>query len=511
MIDMPALSATLLREPAVRVRAYVESLFMVAVATGFGLLIAPRWGSSAVDLLYLLPVMAAASLFGFGPGMVSALASALAYNFFFTMPVHTFRIHSPADVVTVVMLLAVALVVSRLAAAMRAQARKALANAARNATIAGFAGDLLPCVDAERIGTASCTNLARLFECNAALLVERDGQPATIASEPRHAVLTPADYGAAALVFRGGEVIGRGSPRLSPADWLFFPVKSDGIVLATLGLARDDGRAPVADEQLPLLTNLIDQIALALERSNLERQMQDVASLRERDHLRGALLSSVGHDLRTPLTAILAAAAELRQHNAPALLVDTIDEEGAKLGRYIANLLDMARIEAGSIRLHEEAVDLVDAVGAALRDLKQRAAAFVIDIDLAADLPLVRADPHLLHHVLLNLLDNAMRYSAIGTGIRIAGTSEDNGVTLSIVDQGPGLPDPPRVMFDRFTQIAGSDRKGGAGLGLGIVKGFADAMGVTVVARNNDKGGATFALSFPPTSIVSEARLGQGA
>jgi two-component system sensor histidine kinase KdpD len=252
-------------------------------------------------------------------------------------------------------------------------------------------------------------------------------------------------------------------------------------------------------------------MALALERSNLERQMQDVASLRERDHLRGALLSSVGHDLRTPLTAILAAAAELRQLNAPALLVDTIDDEGAKLGRYIANLLDMARIEAGSIRLHKEAVDLVDAVGAALRDLKQRAAAYRIDIKLAADLPLVRADPHLLHHVLLNLLDNAMRYSASGTSIRIAGTSDDDGVTLSIIDQGPGLPDAPRVMFDRFAQIAGSDRKGGAGLGLGIVKGFADTMGVTVEARNNDLSGATFALSFPPMSIVSEDRLGQGA
>jgi two-component system sensor histidine kinase KdpD len=511
MINAPALSAMLMREPAVRIRAYVESLFMVAVATGIGLLIAPRWGSSAVDLIYLVPVIASASLFGFGPGVTSALASALAYNFFFTQPVHTFRIHSPADVVTVVMLLAVALVVSQLAAAMRAQARKALANAARQATIAGFAGDLLPCIDAERIGLTSCTNLARLFDCNAVMLVERGGEPVAIASEPRHAELTPADYGAAAIVFREGEVVGRGSPRLSPADWLFYPVKSDGKVLATLGLARDDGRAPVTDEQSPLLTNLIDQMALALERSNLERQLRDVAALRERDRLRGALLSSVGHDLRTPLTAILAAAAELRQADAPGLLVDTIDDEGAKLGRYIANLLDMARIEAGSIHLHEEAVDLVDAVGAALRDLKQRAAAHRVDVELPADLPLVRTDPHLLHHVLLNLFDNAMRYSASGSIVRIAGQCRDEGVSLSVIDQGPGLPDAPHDMFDRFARIAGSDRKGGAGLGLGIVKGFADALGVKVEARNNDDRGATFTLKFPPTSVVSEDRLGQGA
>jgi two-component system sensor histidine kinase KdpD len=500
-----------MREPAARLRAYAEALFLVAVATGIGLLIAPRWGSSPVDLVYLLPVMAAASLFGFGPAVLAALASALAYNFYFTRPVHTFRIHSPADVVTVVMLLGVALVVSRLASAMRAEARRATANAARNATIAGFAGDLLPCVDVERIGQASCRSLARLFDCNAVLLVERDGQPVDIACEPRHARLTPADYGAAAIVFRDGQAVGRGSPRLNPADWLFFPIKSDDQVLATLGLARDDGRVPVSDDQLPLLANLLDQMALALERSTLQRQMQDVASLRERDHLRGALLSSVGHDLRTPLTAILAAAGELRQSAAPALLVETIEGEGAKLGRYIANLLDMARIEAGSIRLHDEAVDLVDAVGAALRDLKAVAVAHDVAIDLQDDLPLVRADPHLLHHVLLNLLDNAMRYSPDGTAIAIAGQREGGAVRLSICDQGPGLSDPPGAMFERFARIAGSDRKGGAGLGLGIVKGLADAMGIGVEACNTKGGGATLALLFPEARVVSEEQFGQGA
>jgi two-component system sensor histidine kinase KdpD len=409
------------------------------------------------------------------------------------------------------MLLGVALVVSRLASAMRAEARRASANAARNATIAGFAGDLLPCVDVERIGQASCRSLARLFDCNVVLLVERDEKPVAVACEPRHARLTPADYGAAGIVFRRGQTVGRGSPRLNPADWLFIPVKSDGQVLATLGLARDDGRAPIADDQMRLLANLLDQMALALERSKLERQMHDVASLRERDHLRGALLSSVGHDLRTPLTAILAAAAELRQSAAPASLVETIEGESAKLGRYIANLLDMARIEAGSIRLHDEAVDLVDAVGAALRDLKTGAAAHDVAIDLDHDLPLVRADPQLLHHVLLNLLDNAMRYSPNGTVIAISGRRDGDAVRLSISDQGPGLTAPASVLFERFARIAGSDRKGGAGLGLGIVKGLSDAMGVRINAHNNEDGGATFALLFPMTCVVSEEQFDQGA
>jgi len=501
-----------MRQPgtAAPVRAYAEALFMVAVATGIGMFIAPRWGNAPIDLLYLVPVMAAASLYGAGPGTLSALVSALAYNFFFTEPIHTFRIHSPADIVTFVLLLAVALVVSRLAAAMREQARRATANAERNATIAGLAGRLLSCVDDAAIGKISCRQLAQLFDCNAVLMIERDGQPTVIASAPEHAGLTPADYGAAGLALQQAEPVGRGSPLLNPADWLFYPVKSGAKVLAAMGLARDDGRPPVPDEQLPLLTNLLDTTALALERSELERQMQDVAGLRERDRLRGALLSSVGHDLRTPLTAITVAAGALRQADAPAGLVDTIDAEASKLDRYIANLLDMARIEAGSIRLHEEAVDLVDVVAAASRDLGPAAGTERLAVDLPADLPLVRTDSRLLHHCLLNLIDNALRYSPAGSRVHIIGRSEGEGLNLSIVDEGPGVPE-GQLAFDRFARIAGSDRKGGAGLGLAIVKGFAEAMGISVEARNNDGAGATFALHFPGSRVISEEAIGQAA
>jgi len=491
-------------------RAYAETLFMVAGATGIGLLIEPRWGNSPVDLLYLVPVMAAASLYGLGPGTLAAISSALAFNFFFTEPVRTFRIHSPADLVTFVLLLAVALWVSRLAAAMRAQADRASANAARNATIAGLSGKLLSCVDDEQIGQISCGELSRLFECNAVLVTKSDGELQVAASAPGDAGLTPADFGAAGLTFEKGEPIGRGSPRLNPADWLFYPLASGGKVLAAMGLARDDGRRPIDEEQLPLLNNLLDTTALALERSKLEREMQDVASLRERDRLRGALLSSVGHDLRTPLTAIAVAAGALRQADAPPTLVDTIDAEAGKLDRYIANLLDMARIEAGAIRLHEEPVDLVDAVAAAARDLGQGGGTDRLDVDLPADLPLVRTDSRLLHHCLLNLVDNALRYSPPASRVRIVGRSEGKGLTLSIVDQGPGVPEGQEA-FDRFTRIAGSDRKGGAGLGLAIVKGFAEAMGIRIEARNNDGAGATFALHFPPASVMSEESIGQAA
>jgi len=279
------------------------------------------------------------------------------------------------------------------------------------------------------------------------------------------------------------------------------------------GLARDDGRPPVPSERLPLLASLLDQIALALARTALEEEMRGVADLRERDRLRGALLSCVGHDLRTPLTAIVAAAAELRRQGRrdDEPLVATLETESAKLDRYIANLLDMARIEAGAIRLSSEPVDLVDAVSAARRDLKRALAGHPVSVDLPADLPLVRADPHLLHHCLINIIDNAARHSGPESPILIFARRDPDGVRLGIADEGPGLGgggDP----FDIFARLGGSDRTGGAGLGLAIVKGFADAMGAGVEARNRaETQGALFTLHFPDALVLAEQREAHGS
>ena len=485
------------------IRGYVEALVMVAASTLVGLLMAQQWGNSAVDLLYLPSVLAAAVLAGRGPALVAAFTSALAYNYFFTQPVHTFRIHNPPDVMTVVILFLVALVTSQLAGKMRLEARKARAHAARNATVAGLARRLLSCSNEPQIGEIACRQLFDLFDCNAVLLSGRPA-PAPIAAYPDSAPMTPSDIAAAAATLEYGEPAGRGAPRLSPADWIFFPVKASDRVIATMGLARDDGLPPVPEGETLLLDNLLDQVALALERARLEADTREVESLRERDRLRSALLSSVGHDLRTPLTGIIAAAAELRRGGGDRdELTETISREAAKLERYIANLLDMARIEAGSIRLSSEPIDLVDSIAAAARDLHGALADHPLAIDIPADLPLVRADANLLHHCLINILDNAVRYSPAGSSITVKGEANKDAVRLAVLDEGRGFAAPGDEPFNTFARIRGSDRKGGTGLGLAIVKGFADAMGVAVKAENRQDGkGAVISLSFPVRLVV---------
>lgn len=322
-----------------QLRGYAEASLMVAVATLLGLALAPRWGNSAVDLLYLPAVLGAAVLAGLGPALYAALASALAYNFFFTAPHLTFRIENPNDIVTVVVLFAVAVVTSQLAASVRRQARIAEAHAARNATIAGLARRLLACTAERDIHEVSTGEIAAVFECNAVLVGGMD-EPRMLSGAPASVRLTPGDLAVAALVLDSGERAGRGVDRAVPTEWQFHPVRSGSSIIAAVGLARDDGAPPVRPDHLPLLDNLLDQVALALERGRLESEAREFARVRERDQVRAVLLSSIGQDLGPRLKAIGDAAGELRRSGAgDKALVSLVGSETAKIERYLTNLL----------------------------------------------------------------------------------------------------------------------------------------------------------------------------
>ena len=325
-----------------RIQAYAGAIAMVAVSTLVGLWIAPRWGTAPVDMIYLPAVLAAAALWGLGPALVAGLAAALAYNFFFTAPIHTFRMDRVTD---------------QLAARIRAQARLAAAHAARNATIAGFAGRLLSSSSEAEIAETACSELRRLFDCNA-MLVSGLPEPEVLATVPEGNRLTPSDIAAAALTLETGEPAGRGTTRIQPAEWVFHAVRSGDQIIAAAGLARDDGAPPVDDQQLPLLANLLDQLALAVERARLEREAREFAATRDRDRLRVNLLSSIGQDLRPRLTAIDRAVRELRRSaNGNQELLSTIGSEAMQLDRYIANLTelgpegDQPPVESGGVRI----------------------------------------------------------------------------------------------------------------------------------------------------------------
>ena len=341
-------------------RDLVAALLMVAASTLVGLLINPRWGSSAVDLLYLPAVVGAAILGGLRLSLLAAIASALAYNYFFTAPYHTFRIHSPADVVTVVVLFIVATVTSQLASSVRAQAKLAAAHARRNATIAGLARRLLSSTTSGEIAEVTTRELASLFDCNA-VFVAGSPDPHVIASSPHQLKLNPGDLGTAGLVIATGVARGRGIDRVTTVEWQLHPISSGETVLAALGLARDDGIAPVSDGRDALLLSLLDQVALALERSRLEEHSREFTALRERDRIRTTLLATIGDELKPRLATITSAATELRRSGvADKGLVSSIGTEASRLQRYLATLLEFGtEPDQGPVEIGGISVDLL--------------------------------------------------------------------------------------------------------------------------------------------------------
>jgi two-component system sensor histidine kinase KdpD len=458
-----------------------------------------------VALLYLLPVMAAASLFGLRTGLFAGLLSSLAYNFFFLPPTGTLTISNPENVISILVLLGVAFATSQLTSRVRAQADIAAASARTNAALAGFLRQLTPLTEPVDLARAVCDEIGRLFDLRTVIVVTNEtGLVVQAANAPDYRLETM-ELAAAQWSLDNGIRAGRGSATLAASEWFFQPLRSGDRTLAVLGLARESGGDPLRSDQLPLLNSLVDQASLALERLRLEGEMRDLDKVRERDRLRAALLSSVSHDLRTPLTSVIAAAAELHRGATPELIA-TIENEAARLNRFVDNLLDMARVEAGALRLRVEPTDLTDAVAGAVHDTKRVLETHAIQLEVPPNLPLVNVDPQLLHHCLLNLLDNAGRYADPGTPVVVRGDHRNGVLTLSVIDQGPGLPPGcKKEVFETFRRLEGSDRAiGGTGLGLAIVKAFAEAMGMTVEAANRggEMRGARFSLCFPTPLLV---------
>lgn len=486
---------------------YAITTAMVAAVTGLAGALFQVLDLGNVALLYLLPVMAAASFFGLRTGLYAGIASTLAYNFFFLPPTGTLTINNPENLISVIVLLGIAVATSQLTSRVRAQADLAAASARTNATLAGFLRQIAAVNDPDIAAQMICDDVRRLLDVQVVLLGRTDGAELAIlaASDPAYRLDTM-DTAAAGWAFDTGNPAGRGSGTLAASEWLFQPMQAGDRVLGVLGVASDRTGSPVRADQLPLLGSLIDQSALVLERLRLQAEMRDVDVVRTRDRLRAALLSSVSHDLRTPLTAVIAAAAQLH-HGVTPELIGTIESEAQRLNRFVANLLDMARVEAGALKLRIEATDLGDAVTGAAHDARRALEGHAVRLDVPPDLPLVRVDPQLLHHCLLNLLDNAGRYGEPGTEIVIEGRNRFGELRLTVLDHGPGLP-PGREgeVFETFRRLEGSDRAvGGTGLGLAIVKAFTEAMNMTVEAANRpDRRGAAFALVFPPDLIVRD-------
>ena len=386
---------------------------------------------------------------------------------------------------------------------MKREATVGARTATENAGIAAF-GQRLAGIG-EESGTAAivCEEVAALLNVSTVLLTRKERGLEVIAATPADPALGALDIAAAEWTFDRNETAGRDTGTLTASDWQFHPLVTSLGVLAVLGVGHSANANPVAPEKRTLFATLLGQAALAHERIKLEAQARDIGALKQRDDLRATLLSSIGHDLKTPLTAVVAAADALAKANGDNADTRTLKAEARRLRRVFDDLVEMTRIEADALVVRHDVIDLTDAVAAAANDLKAELTGHRLILDVPPNLPLVEADPRMLHHVLINLIGNAAKFAPSGTSITLEGRRLHDGVTLAVVDNGPGLPPGGEAqLFNRFVRVEGGDMSGGTGLGLAIVKGFADAMGLRVSASNRaGTEGSRFEIFWPQSLL----------
>ena len=485
---------------------YALALLATAAALGIALLAQPYAGIENADLFLLTAVVAVAVRFGLGPSLLSVVAASLAYNFFFLPPVYTLTIADPTNVAAFLLFTLVAVLVSNLGARARGAAVVSRARARATERLYGFSRKLAGCASLDDVLWATCAGVAAMLKVRVVLLLPEGGAVTVRAGYPPEDVLDAADLAAARWAFDNDQAAGRGADTLPGARRLFLPMRTGRGTIGVVGLDADGSGPILTPEGRRLLDALADMGALAVERVRLVEDLDRAERAAETDRLRQALLTSISHDLRTPLASVLGAAGTLRDLDAAlppeakAELVGTIIDEAERLNRFIANLLDMTKLKAGAVAPNLAPQDVAETVDTALRRLGKVLAGHRVAVEVEPDLPALSLDPVLFEQVLVNLLDNAAKYAPEGSTVTVRAVRDGSRVRVEVSDEGAGLPeeDVERV-FDKFYRVRKSDRvRAGTGLGLAISRGFVEAMGGTVTAANRrDRGGAAFTVTLP--------------
>jgi two-component system, OmpR family, sensor histidine kinase KdpD len=494
------------RDDAFNPQPYLAALVAVAFALGFGLLI-ERWvGVGNVDLVFLTAIVAVAVRFGLLPSLLASFASAVAYNFFFLPPIYTFTIADPANVVAFGLFTLVAIIVSGVAARGRTQANAATERARVTESLYSFSRKLAGAGTLDDVLWATAYQTALMLKVRVVLLLPESGTIAVRAGYPPEDILDDADLAAAKWAWENDRAAGRGSDTLPGAKRLFLPMHTGRGAIGVMGIDSDKPGPLFTPDQRRLLDALLDQGALAIERVRLVEDMDRVERVAETERLRSALLTSISHDLKTPLAAVLGAAGALRDIG-PKLgdvekadLLATIIDESERLNRFIANLLDMTKLESGAVSPNVAMHDIGEIVGSALRRASRILSHHHVELELAPDLPMLELDAVLFEQALFNLLDNAAKYAPTETTIRIQSWRTRDSVCLRVLDEGSGIPagDLDHI-FDKFYRAQKTDQvRAGTGLGLAISRGFVEAMHGTIAAANRtDRSGAAFTITLP--------------
>ena len=393
-------------------------------------MIKPYFGIENVDLVFLTAVVGVAVRYGLWPSLVASVAASLAYNFFFLPPIYTFTITDPTNIAAFFFFMLIAILVSNVAARVRTQADTAIGRIRTTEQLYAFSRKLAGTATLDDVLWATAYQTALMLKVRVVLLLPEEGVLTVKAGYPPEDELDKADLAAANWAWSNDRPAGRGSDTLPGAKRLFLPMRTGRGLIGVIGIDDDRTGPLLTPDQRRLLDALVDQGALAIERVLLVEDMDRVKRTVESERLRSALLTSISHDLKTPLASVLGAASTMRDlasnlsDTEKRDLLATVIDESERLNRFIANLLDMTKLESGAIVPNTALHDVGEIVGSALRRAGKILARHKVSLELAADLPMLELDAVLFEQVLFNLLDNAAKYSPPDTTISISSIRE---------------------------------------------------------------------------------------
>jgi two-component system sensor histidine kinase KdpD len=486
-------------------KVYGGVLLILGACTALAGLMRPHFDSAGLTMVYLLGVVVIATAFGRAPAVVAAVLSVATFDFAFVPPRFTFRVSDAQYLVVLAVMLAVAVITGTLTARLRDQREAARQGERRTAALYRLTHDLAVRSGAREVLQAAVDRIAEMFGTSvAASVAVGDRNTLEIMVGDASVLEAPPDRAAAEWAYANGQPAGILSRIPADAQGVHVPLVAGARTLGVISLGRIDPKSLDQPERWELLRALSGQTALAMERCRLAEDAERARGDVEAERMRSALLSSISHDLRTPLAAITGAASSLRSEgdSLPAAarreLSEAISEEAARLNRVIGNLLDMTRVESGTLRVKKEWHSVEEIVGAALARLEPQLAGREVRVSLPADLPLVPTDDVLLETVVRNLVENAAKYSPSQSPLEVVGMIEGEALRLDVADRGAGLvPGEERRVFEKFYRGEASRALQGVGLGLAIVKGIVEAHEGSIEAVNRSGGGTVFTVRIP--------------
>ena len=504
----PALKEILAKRKKGYFWGYAWSIGVILACSFLSSLMFGHFELANLVMVFLLGVVFTATRYGRGPSIVASLLGVATLDYFFVDPHYSFSVSDTQYFVTLLAMLTVAMLISNLMANVKSQAKIASHRERRATVLYAMSKELTMSQNEDEIVNAAVRHIyAEFGSLNVILLPNQPGRIAYPSNIALPESLHGSDLSLAQWVMDHNELAGQGTNTLPGAKAVYFPLTSHDKVLGVLALLPVNLRRVFLPEQQKLLDTFIRQIAQAITRVRLAEQARTTQLQIEAERLRNSLLSSISHDLRTPLATIVGSASALAENDGSLTSADQIElsnaiyDEAQRMSNLVNNILDMARLDAGVVALNKQWHPLEEIIGTVLTRLQKSLEGRKVTVKLPPGIPLLYGDSVLIEQVLINLLENARRYTPAGSPLDITVDVPSDVVEVSVADRGPGIPlGMETKLFDKFCRVNPESAQSGVGLGLAICKAIIEAHGGTIIAKNRAGGGAVFSFILPAGS-----------